>query len=198
MSAQSLRTQVAIIGGGPSGLLLSQLLNKAGVETIILERASRDHVLSRIRAGVLESGTVRMLEEAGVAGRLHLEGHPHEGCWFTDDDLMVRIDFAELTGKTVTVYGQTEVTRDLYAAQDATGTPILHEVSDVVIEDADSTQPVVSFVHNGQARRLTERFLDPLRRLLRPSCSRICQNPENAAGLSRTRPDTPTRSCSQI
>ena len=154
MSAQSLRTQVAIIGGGPSGLLLSQLLNKAGVETVILERASRDHVLSRIRAGVLESGTVRMLEEAGVAGRLHREGHPHEGCWFTDDDLMVRIDFAELTGKTVTVYGQTEVTRDLYAAQDATGTPILHEVSDVVIEDADSTQPVVSFVHNGQAHRL--------------------------------------------
>ena len=116
METLSLKTQVAIIGSGPSGLLLSQLLNRSGVDTIILERTSRERVLVRIRAGVLESGTVTMLEEAGVADRLHREGHPHEGCWFSDDDLMVRINFAELTGKTVTVYGQTEVTRDLYAA----------------------------------------------------------------------------------
>ena len=96
METLSLKTQVAIIGGGPSGLLLSQLLNRSGVDTIILERTSRERVLARIRAGVLESGTVTMLEEAGVADRLHREGHPHEGCWFSDDDLMVRINFAEL------------------------------------------------------------------------------------------------------
>ncbi len=150
----AMRTQVAIIGGGPSGLLLSQLLNHAGVDTVILERTSRERVLARIRAGVLESGTVTMLEEAGVADRLHREGHPHEGCWFTDDDLMVRINFAELTCKTVTVYGQTEVTHDLYAAQDAMGTPILHDVSDVVIHDADSSLPHITFTHDGQSKRL--------------------------------------------
>lgn len=146
--------QVAIIGGGPSGLLLSQLLNRAGIETIILERARRDHVLSRIRAGVLESGTVEMLRAAGVAERMEREGHRHEGCWLTDDDMMVRINFAELTGKTVMVYGQTEVTRDLYAAQDAMGTPILHEVSEVAIHDATSDAPFVTFVHEGRACRL--------------------------------------------
>lgn len=150
----TMRTQVAIIGGGPSGLLLSQLLNRAGIETVILERTSRARVLARIRAGVLESGTVAMLEEAGVADRLHREGHPHEGCWFTDDDLMVRINFAELTGKTVTVYGQTEVTHDLYDAQDAMGTPIMHDVSDVVIHDSDSSAPNITFTHDGQSKRL--------------------------------------------
>lgn len=155
MSNPQLRTQVAIIGGGPSGLLLSQLLNRAGIDTLILERSSREKVLSRIRAGVLESGTVTLLEEAGVADRLHREGHPHEGCWFTDDDLMVRINFAELSGKVVTVYGQTEVTRDLYAAQDVIGTPILHDVSDVVIEGADTSQPAVRFVKDGQAQWVT-------------------------------------------
>ncbi len=155
METLSLKTQVAIIGGGPSGLLLSQLLNRSGVDTIILERTSRERVLARIRAGVLESGTVTMLEEAGVADRLHREGHPHEGCWFSDDDLMVRINFAELTGKTVTVYGQTEVTRDLYDAQHVMGTTILHEVSDVVINNADSAAPKITFMHYGQTKQLS-------------------------------------------
>lgn len=154
MSKQKERVQVCIIGGGPSGLLLSQLLNKAGVETVILERTSRDRVLARIRAGVLESGTVQMLEEAGVSDRLHAEGHPHGGCWFTDDDLMVRINFAELTGKSVTVYGQTEVTKDLYDAQDEMGTDIYHDVSDVAIHDADSASPYVTYAHDGAQKRL--------------------------------------------
>ncbi len=154
MSQRQKRTQVAIIGGGPSGLLLSQLLNLAGIETVILERASRAHVLARIRAGVLESGTVDMLNEAGVADRLLAEGHSHAGCLFTDDDLMVRIDFAGLTGKTVTVYGQTEVTHDLYAAQDAMGTTILHEVSDLVIHEPTSSAPYLTYTHNGQTARL--------------------------------------------
>ncbi len=96
-----MKTEVAIIGGGPSGLLLSQLLNKAGVATVVLERATRDHVLSRIRAGVLEAGTVQMLREAGVAGRMAREGIPHEGCYLTDDDLMVHINFKDLTGTSV-------------------------------------------------------------------------------------------------
>ncbi len=154
MGQISTRTQVAIIGGGPSGLLLSQLLNRAGIETTILERTSRARVLARIRAGVLESGTVTMLHEAGVGDRLDREGHAHEGCWLTDDDLMVRINFAELTGKPVVVYGQTEVTRDLYAAQDAQGTPILHDVSEVQIHDVDTDRPYVTFEQDGQHHRL--------------------------------------------
>ena len=149
-----MKTDVVIIGGGPSGLLLSQLLNKAGVATVVLERTSRARVLARIRAGVLEQGTVRMLQEAGVGDRMAREGHPHEGCIFSDDDLMVRIDFKELTGKTVMVYGQTEVTADLYAAQDAMGATILHDVADVVICDADSDAPFVTFTHDGVQKRV--------------------------------------------
>jgi p-hydroxybenzoate 3-monooxygenase len=154
-----LKTQVVIIGGGPSGLLLSQLLNKGGVDTVILERTSRERVLARIRAGVLESGTVSMLEEAGVAERAHLEGHPHTGCYLTDDDLMVRIDFQELTGKQVLVYGQTEVTKDLYAAQDRLGTTILHNVEDVKICEVASQAPFVTFVHEGKQKRLDCRYV---------------------------------------
>lgn len=149
-----MKTEVAIIGGGPSGLLLSQLLNKAGVATVVLERASRDHVLSRIRAGVLEAGTVQMLHEAGVADRMDKEGLRHEGCYLSDDDLMVRINFKELTGTTVMVYGQTEVTSDLYHAQDAIGATIIHGVEDVVIHDADSDAPYVEYTVDGARRRL--------------------------------------------
>lgn len=149
-----MKTQVAIIGGGPSGLLLSQMLNRAGIDTVILERTSRARVLARIRAGVLEWGTVEMLREAGVANRMEAEGIPHDGCYLTDDDLMVRINFKELTGKSVMVYGQTEVTTDLYAAQDAIGTPILHDVSDVVIQDVTTNAPYVAFTHDGVRKRL--------------------------------------------
>jgi p-hydroxybenzoate 3-monooxygenase len=149
-----MKTQVAIIGGGPSGLLLSQLLNKAGVATVVLERSSRAHVEGRIRAGVLETGTVQMLHEAGVSDRLDREGIPHGGCYLTDDDLMVRINFKELTGKQVVVYGQTEVTADLYNAQDAIGATVLHDISDVVINDADSDAPYVEFTKDGVRQRL--------------------------------------------
>jgi p-hydroxybenzoate 3-monooxygenase len=154
-----MKTQVAIIGGGPSGLLLSQLLNRAGIATAVLERSSRDHVLSRIRAGVLEAGTVQMLREAGAGDRMDREGIPHDGCVFSDDDLMVRVDFKALTGKSVMVYGQTEVTADLYAAQDAIGATILHNVSDVAIREADSTAPFVEFTQDGQRRRLDCAFV---------------------------------------
>lgn len=149
-----MKTQVAIIGGGPSGLLLSQLLNRAGVATVVLERAARDHVLSRIRAGVLEAGTTDMLREAGVADRMAQDGIAHDGCYLTDDDLMVRINFRDLTGTSVTVYGQTEVTADLYAAQDAIGATILHGVEDVTIQGADSSAPCVEFTQGGTRHRL--------------------------------------------
>lgn len=149
-----MKAEVAIIGGGPSGLLLSQLLNKAGVATVILERASREHVLSRIRAGVLEAGTVAMLQEAGVGDRMAAEGLPHDGCFLTDDELMVRINFKELTGTSVMVYGQTEVTADLYAAQDAMGATIVHGVEDVVIHDADSSEPYIEYSVGGERKRL--------------------------------------------
>lgn len=149
-----MKTEVVIIGAGPSGLLLSQLLNKAGVETIVLERSSRAYVLSRIRAGVLESGSVDVLRKAGVGDRMDREGIPHDGCYLTDDDLMVRINFHDLTGKQVMVYGQTEVTTDLYDAQDAMGTTVIHGVEDVVINDAQSDAPSVDFNLDGVRQRI--------------------------------------------
>ena len=149
-----MRTQVAIIGGGPSGLLLSQILNRAGVETVVLERASRAHVLGRIRAGVLESGTVKTLRAAGVGDRLDREGFYHEACFLTDGDLSIRIELDKLTANGVTVYGQTEVTADLYVAQDAMGTTIVHGVEDVVIEDATGGAPHVAYTLNGARQRL--------------------------------------------
>ncbi|MBB97258.1 MAG: 4-hydroxybenzoate 3-monooxygenase [Rhodobacteraceae bacterium] len=147
--------QVVIIGGGPSGLLLSQFLNRSGISTIILERSSRDHVLSRIRAGVLEWGSVEMLREAGVSARLDAEGIPHDGTLITDGDREIHIDFKALTGKQVMVYGQTEVTQDLYQAQDAMGTTIVHGVEDVVIDDLDAAEARVSYTRDGARHTLT-------------------------------------------
>ena len=154
-----MKTDVVIIGGGPSGLLLSQLLNNAGVETIILERSSREHVLGRIRAGVLEWGTVDLLEEAGVDERMRREGIPHDGCFLADEDQMIHIDFNGLTGKRAMVYGQTEVTKDLYAAQDRQGTPILHGVEDVVINDPKSEAPHVTCIRDGAPLRIDCRYI---------------------------------------
>ena len=136
------------------GLLLSQLLNRAGVETVVLERATRDRVLARIRAWVLEQGTAKMLNLAGVGARMAEQGSPHSECYFTDDDLMVHINFKELSGRQVMVYGQTEVTRDLYDAQDTIGAHILHDVSDVAIDGADSDKPRVTFSHAGISKHV--------------------------------------------
>jgi p-hydroxybenzoate 3-monooxygenase len=154
-----MRTEVAIIGGGPSGLLLSHLLNRAGIETVVLERQSRDYVLSRIRAGVLESGTVALLNRAGVGARMAREGHKHSGCYLTHDQQMIRMDFAAACGAEVMVYGQTEVTRDLYDAQDAIGAQHIHGVESVVLHDLDSTRPHVTYTRNGESHRLECDFI---------------------------------------
>jgi p-hydroxybenzoate 3-monooxygenase len=135
-----MRTQVAIVGSGPSGLLLGQLLAGIGIETVILERASRDHVLGRVRAGVLEQGTVELLEEAGAAARLHAEGLPHTGFSLSFNDRLHRIDLSALTGgKQVTVYGQTEVTHDLMDERDAAGLTTIYEAANVALHDFDGT-----------------------------------------------------------
>ena len=149
-----MRTQVAIIGGGPSGLLLGQLLHRAGIDNVVLERRSRDYVLSRIRAGVLETGLVELMHEAGVGARMEREGHVHDGTIIASGDEQVRVDFKALTGKHVLVYGQTEVTRDLYAARDAAGLETLHDCRGVKPHDLDTAAPFVTFLKDGQVHRL--------------------------------------------
>ena len=146
-----MRTQVVIVGAGPSGLLLGQLLHKAGVDAVIVERQSPEYVLGRIRAGVLEQVTVDVLTQAGVAQRLNTEGLVHEGFDLLFKGKRHRIDLAGLTGgKKVVVYGQTEVTRDLMDARKAAGLTTIYEAEDVQIHDFDSAQPSVSYSQNGQ------------------------------------------------
>lgn len=154
-----MKTQVAIIGGGPSGLLLAQLLHRRGIDSIVLERKTKDYVLGRIRAGVLEQGLVRMLEEAGCADRLHAEGHVHDGTLISYGDEIFRIDFTEHTGTPVIVYGQTEVTRDLYAAREAAGGRIEFNVDSVAIHGADGDAPFVTYTVQGQERRIDCDFI---------------------------------------
>ncbi|WP_186395888.1 4-hydroxybenzoate 3-monooxygenase [Stappia sp. TSB10GB4] len=146
------RTGVVIVGGGPSGLLLSQLLHLAGIANVVLERRSRAYVLSRIRAGVLEQGAVDLLRRAGVGARMDREGLVHDGVEISFHDRRLRIDLADLTeGKTVMVYGQTEVTADLYEARDAVGGKVLHEAEHVQLHDLEGGRPFVTF-------RLGERY----------------------------------------
>lgn len=154
-----MKTQVAIIGGGPAGLLLAQLLDLSGIDSVVLERQSREYVLKRIRAGVLEAGAVGVLEEAGVAERLHAEGQTHAGVGLSWHDARVRIDLAGLTGRPVTVYGQTEVTRDLYAARDARGGQVIHGAEVLRIEGVETDAPVVVYVRDGAEHRLEARFV---------------------------------------
>ncbi|MBC7704184.1 MAG: 4-hydroxybenzoate 3-monooxygenase [Rhodoferax sp.] len=141
-----MRTQVVIIGGGPSGLLLGQLLWKAGIDNVIIERQSPEYVLGRIRAGVLEQVTVDLLNEAGVGQRMHREGLVHNGFDLLFQGRRHRIDLHSLTGgKTVVVYGQTEVTRDLMDARAAAGLPSVYNAANVSIHDFDGNNPLVSF-----------------------------------------------------
>jgi p-hydroxybenzoate 3-monooxygenase len=153
-SAAPARVPVVIIGGGPAGLLLGRLLGLAGVESIILERQSRDHVLARVRAGVLEWGTVEALRAAGVGERMDREGTVHDGVGLSFSGRHVRIDFKGLTGKGVMVYGQTQVTKDLYAAVDGMGVPVVDCAAAVVPHDVTGTAPYVTFVKDGTDHRI--------------------------------------------
>jgi len=153
------RTQVGIIGAGPAGLLLARLLKVHGIESVIVEARSRSYVESRIRAGVLEQGTVDLLEEAGAAERLHREGLVHEGVEIGSGNRRFRIDFRALVGKSVTVYGQTEVTKDLIAARLAGDGPIVWEASDVAIDDPGASRPRLGFHVAGKRRELVCDFI---------------------------------------
>ncbi|NUZ04853.1 4-hydroxybenzoate 3-monooxygenase [Piscinibacter koreensis] len=156
-----MRTQVAIIGAGPSGLLLGALLHKAGIDAVVIEQRSADYVLGRIRAGVLEQVTVDLLEQAGVAERLHAEGLPHDGIELCFGGARHRIDMHALTGgKRVTVYGQTEVTRDLMQARSAAGLPTVYEAAQVTPHDFDGARPYVTYTaKDGSAQRVDCDFI---------------------------------------
>jgi p-hydroxybenzoate 3-monooxygenase len=155
-----LRSQVAIIGSGPAGLLLGQLLTNAGIDNIILERASKEHVLSRVRAGVLEEGTAAMLEEADAGERMRREGLPHDGFDVAFDGKHHRIDLHGLTGgKRVMVYGQTELTHDLMDARETAGAPSVYEAADVALHGFDGDAPSVSYRKDGVTRRVDCDFI---------------------------------------
>jgi p-hydroxybenzoate 3-monooxygenase len=149
------RTQVAIIGGGPAGLLLSHILHRSGIDTIVLERQSRAYVLERIRAGVLEAGTVNLLREVGLGERMDREGHPHDGsaiAW--EGRPRFFIDTKKYTGRPLMTYGQTSITEDLYAARDATGGKVIDEAANVRLHELTSQRPFVTYDKNGAAQRI--------------------------------------------
>lgn len=152
---ETLRTRVAIIGAGPAGLLLGQLLHLHGIDNVILERKDREYILARIRAGVLEQGTVGLLDEVGVSARLHHEGLIHHGIELAFGGVRHRIDMTRATGKTVTIYGQTEVTRDLMDARDKAGLKIVYDADNVSLHDFDSDRPRVRYVKYGATHEVT-------------------------------------------
>ena len=156
---EAMRTQVGIVGGGPAGLLLARKLALAGIETVVLERRTRQYVESRIRAGVLEWGTVEQLRNAGVGGRMESVGLVHGGCQLSSGNRSVRVDFEGLTGRSVMVYGQTEITRDLYEALEAAGTRVVHEARAVSIQDALTDSPRIEYMSGGSSRTVECEFV---------------------------------------
>jgi p-hydroxybenzoate 3-monooxygenase len=150
-----LRTQVAIVGAGPAGLTLAALLRQADIDSVVLEDRSRDYVEARIRAGVLEQGTVDLLERAGAADRLRREGLVHGGIHLQFDGGRHHVPMDELTGgRCIVIYGQTEVVKDLIAARLGDGLPLLFDVSQVSVHDFDADEPYVHFEHDSEERRL--------------------------------------------
>ena len=155
-----MKTRVAIIGAGPSGLLLSQLLQRAGIDNVVLERQTGEYVLGRIRAGVLEQGTADLMREAGVGARMDAEGLVHEGVELAFHGRRDRIDLKALTGgSTVIVYGQTDVTRDLMAAREASGGTTIYEASNVQLHDVEGNAPYVTFEKSGETVTLECDFI---------------------------------------
>jgi p-hydroxybenzoate 3-monooxygenase len=154
-----MKADVVIIGAGPAGLLLGHKLRQAGIDIVILERQSRDHVLGRIRAGVLEQVTVDLMEELGLGERLMREGLVHHGFFLADGQRLIHIDMRDLTGRSVTVYGQTELTRDLMDAAAARGLEVIYEAEDVALHDIDSGRPSVTFVKDGLSTGVKARFI---------------------------------------
>jgi p-hydroxybenzoate 3-monooxygenase len=146
-----MRAQVVIVGAGPAGLLLGQCLLQAGIDAVILEQRSAQYVLGRVRAGVLESGTVALLERLGAAERLHAEGLVHEGFDIAFAGARLRIDLAGLTGRTVTVYGQTEITKDLMDARAAAGGKTVYEALEVALNDFETERPSIAYLKDGKA-----------------------------------------------
>ena len=154
------KTQVAIVGAGPAGLLLGQLLYKAGIDNVILERQTGDYVLSRIRAGILEQVCIDLLDEVGVGARMHKEGLVHGGFEMLFGGRRHRIDLHGLTGgKNVMVYGQTELTRDLMDARKAAGLPTVYEAQHVSVHDFDTRTPRVRYEHGGKAHEIACEFI---------------------------------------
>jgi len=150
------RTQVAIVGAGPAGLLLGQLLHRQGIEAVIVEARGRAYVEARIRAGVLEQGTIEVLREAGVGERMDREGLPHGGIYINYEGMRHHIPMSELTGgRGVMIYGQTEVVKDLIAARLKDGAPLLFDCGDVSVDGVTSDEPVVRYTHDGQEHELS-------------------------------------------
>ena len=154
-----MKTQVAIIGAGPAGLMLGHLLRAEGIECIIVERAAPDYVLGRIRAGVLEQGTVGIMERLGLDARLRAEGVPHGGFNLADGERLIRIDIEGLTGKQVMVYGQTEITRDLMDACEERDLQVVYNAGDVALHDIAGDAPFVTYTKDGADHRIDARFI---------------------------------------
>ena len=149
------RTQVVIIGAGPAGLLLSHILDRNGIDSIVLERQTRRHVLERIRAGVLEAGTVALLREVGLGERMDREGRPHDGSWIAwEDRPRLLIDTQKYTGKPMMAYGQTAITEDLFAARDAAGGKVIDEADNVRLHELNSDRPYVTYEKEGVVQRV--------------------------------------------
>lgn len=154
-----MKTDVAIIGAGPAGLLLGHLLRQQGIDVVVVERQSPDYVLGRIRAGVLEKVTVDLMKEIDLSDRMMQEGLPHEGFYLADGARLIHINMAELTGSSVMVYGQTEVTRDLMDASESRGLEVIYEAGDVALHEIDGDAPYVTYLKDGQEHRIDARFI---------------------------------------
>lgn len=154
-----MKTQVAIVGAGPAGLLLGHLLRSEGIDCVIVERRSPKYILGRIRAGVLEPITIKLMQCLGLDGRMNTEGLLHDGFNLADGDKLIHINLAELTGQQVMVYGQTEITRDLMDAAEERGLEVIYEAADVALHDIDSETPYLSYSKDGAKHRIDARFI---------------------------------------